>query len=191
MKILLIKPSFYFRDGRLHKARPVMVGMTLPYLAALLKGHDVRIIFEQIEDVDLFLPHQVILRKDISALLMLAKLSKYSKMKKTTYVYILKETLPIFFIGLMVFTIVLLMDKILKLIELVVNRGGSLSNILMLFLFNDADGEENVSEPLLLSGGNDQSILFWEAGTTNAWERSKEISARCGHCVFRPTARAR
>jgi lipopolysaccharide export system permease protein len=56
-------------------------------------------------------------------------------MKKTTTLYILKEILPIFFIGLMTFTIILLMDKILKLIELVVNRGGSLSNILMLFLF--------------------------------------------------------
>src|SRR4030066_2204733 len=56
-------------------------------------------------------------------------------MKKTTYFYVLKETLPIFFIGLMTFTIILLMDKILKLIELVVNRGGSLYNILMLFVF--------------------------------------------------------
>jgi len=35
----------------------------------------------------------------------------------------------------MTFTIILLMDKVLKLIELVVNRGGSLSNILMLFLY--------------------------------------------------------
>jgi lipopolysaccharide export system permease protein len=56
-------------------------------------------------------------------------------MKKTATLYILKEILPIFFIGLMTFTIILLMDKILKLIELVVNRGGSLSNILILFLF--------------------------------------------------------
>jgi lipopolysaccharide export system permease protein len=56
-------------------------------------------------------------------------------MKKTTTLYILKEILPIFFIGLMTFTIILLMDKILKLIELIVNRGGSLSNVLMLFLF--------------------------------------------------------
>lgn len=56
-------------------------------------------------------------------------------MKKTTTLYILKEILPIFFIGLMTFTIILLMDKVLKLIELVVNRGGSLSSILMLFLF--------------------------------------------------------
>jgi len=56
-------------------------------------------------------------------------------MKKIATVYILKEILPIFLIGLMTFTIILLMDKILKLIELVVNRGGSLSSILMLFLF--------------------------------------------------------
>ncbi len=56
-------------------------------------------------------------------------------MRKTSSIYILKEILPVFLIGLMVFTIILLMDKILKLIELVVNRGGSLSNILMLFAF--------------------------------------------------------
>jgi lipopolysaccharide export system permease protein len=56
-------------------------------------------------------------------------------MRKTTYFYILKEILPIFFVGLLVFTIILLMDKILKLIELIVNRGGSLYNILMLFVF--------------------------------------------------------
>jgi lipopolysaccharide export system permease protein len=56
-------------------------------------------------------------------------------MKKTTYLYILKEILPIFFIGMMVFTIILLMDKILKLIEMIVTRGVSLSDILMLLLF--------------------------------------------------------
>ena len=56
-------------------------------------------------------------------------------MRKTTSFYILKEILPIFLIGLLVFTVILLMDKILKLIELVVNRGASLSNILMLFVF--------------------------------------------------------
>ena len=56
-------------------------------------------------------------------------------MKKTTYFYIVKEILPIFFIGLMILTVILLMDKILKLIELIVTRGVSLSQILMLLLF--------------------------------------------------------
>jgi lipopolysaccharide export system permease protein len=56
-------------------------------------------------------------------------------MKKTTYFYILKETLPIFFIGLLTFTVILLMDKILKLIELIVTRGVSFSKVLMLLLF--------------------------------------------------------
>ena len=56
-------------------------------------------------------------------------------MKKTTYFYILKEILPVFVIGLMVFTFILLMDKILKLIELIVARGVSLSQIVMLLLF--------------------------------------------------------
>jgi lipopolysaccharide export system permease protein len=56
-------------------------------------------------------------------------------MKKTTYLYILKEIFPIFLIGLMTFTVILLMDKILKLIELIVTRGVSLSQILMLLLF--------------------------------------------------------
>jgi len=56
-------------------------------------------------------------------------------MKKTTHLYILKEIFPIFLIGLMTFTFILLMDKILKLIELIVTRGVSLSQILMLLLF--------------------------------------------------------
>lgn len=56
-------------------------------------------------------------------------------MKKTTYFYILKEILPVFFIGLMVFTIILLMDKILKLIDMIVNRGVGLSEILMILVF--------------------------------------------------------
>lgn len=56
-------------------------------------------------------------------------------MKKTTYFYILKEITPVFFIGLMIFTLILLMDKILKLIELIVNKGGSITNILMLLVF--------------------------------------------------------
>jgi lipopolysaccharide export system permease protein len=55
--------------------------------------------------------------------------------KKTTYLYLFSEILPIFFIGLMTFTVILLMDKILKLIELIINRGGSLTHTLMLFLF--------------------------------------------------------
>ncbi len=56
-------------------------------------------------------------------------------MKKTTYFYILREITPVFFIGLMIFTLILLMDKILKLIELIVNKGGSITNILMLLVF--------------------------------------------------------
>ncbi len=47
---------------------------------------------------------------------------EYPKMRKTTYLYILKETLPIFLIGLLTFTMILLMDKILKLIELIVTE---------------------------------------------------------------------
>jgi lipopolysaccharide export system permease protein len=55
--------------------------------------------------------------------------------KKTTYFYIQKEIASIFFIGLMTFTVILLMDKILKLIELIVTRGADLPQILMLLLF--------------------------------------------------------
>jgi lipopolysaccharide export system permease protein len=56
-------------------------------------------------------------------------------MKKTTTLYVLKEILPIFFIGLMTLTVILLMDKIFKLIELIINRGGNVTNILMLLIF--------------------------------------------------------
>jgi len=55
-------------------------------------------------------------------------------MKKTTYFYIWKEILPIFFIGLMTFTIILLMDKIFKLIELII-WGGNITSIFMLLIF--------------------------------------------------------
>jgi lipopolysaccharide export system permease protein len=56
-------------------------------------------------------------------------------MKKTLFFYILKEILPIFFIALLVFTTILLMDKILKLIELIVTKGATFYQILMLLLF--------------------------------------------------------
>jgi len=56
-------------------------------------------------------------------------------MRKTSYLYIFKENLPVFFIGLMVFTIILLMDKVLKLIELIVTRGGNITSVLMLIAF--------------------------------------------------------
>lgn len=55
-------------------------------------------------------------------------------MRKTTYLYILKETFPIFFISLLTFTLILLMDKILKFIELIVG-GVSISHILRLLFF--------------------------------------------------------
>ena len=55
-------------------------------------------------------------------------------MKKTTYFYLWKEILPIFFIGLMTFTIILVMDKIFKLIELII-AGGNISSIFMLLIF--------------------------------------------------------
>jgi len=56
-------------------------------------------------------------------------------MKKTTYFYILREIIPISLIGLMTFTVILLMDKIFRLIELIVNRGGDVRNILMMLVF--------------------------------------------------------
>ena len=56
-------------------------------------------------------------------------------MKKTTFLYIFREIFHIFLIGLLVFTIILLMDKILKLIELIVSRGASIVLILNLLLY--------------------------------------------------------
>ena len=55
-------------------------------------------------------------------------------MRKITNLYILKEALPILLIGLVTFTVILLMAKILKLIELIVS-GVSFSHILMLLFF--------------------------------------------------------
>ncbi|MGB9629690.1 MAG: LPS export ABC transporter permease LptF [Thermodesulfobacteriota bacterium] len=56
-------------------------------------------------------------------------------MKKTTFLYLINEILPIFFLGLMIFTVILLMDKILKMIELMVSRESNLKDVLMIFLF--------------------------------------------------------
>jgi lipopolysaccharide export system permease protein len=56
-------------------------------------------------------------------------------MKKTTFFYVLKEVLHLFFIGLMTLTIILLMDKIFKLIELIVTRGTSVTQILKLLFY--------------------------------------------------------
>jgi lipopolysaccharide export system permease protein len=56
-------------------------------------------------------------------------------MKRTTFLYIFKEVFYVFLIGMLVFTIILLMDKILKLIELIVARGASLMLILQVLLY--------------------------------------------------------
>jgi len=56
-------------------------------------------------------------------------------MKKTTFFYVLKEVLYLFFIGLMTLTIILLMDKIFKLIELIVTKGTSVTQILKLLFY--------------------------------------------------------
>jgi lipopolysaccharide export system permease protein len=64
-----------------------------------------------------------------------SSLPYYKSMKKTTYIYLFKETLPVFLIGIVIFTVILLMDKILKLIELIVNSSGGVTKFLMLLLF--------------------------------------------------------
>jgi lipopolysaccharide export system permease protein len=56
-------------------------------------------------------------------------------MKKTMFLYIFREIFHVFLISLLVFTIVLLMDKILKLIEWIVSRGASITLILKLLLY--------------------------------------------------------
>ena len=56
-------------------------------------------------------------------------------MKRTTFFYILREVLQIFLIGLMTLTIILLMDKIFKLIELIVAKGVDPLQILKLLMF--------------------------------------------------------
>jgi lipopolysaccharide export system permease protein len=56
-------------------------------------------------------------------------------MKKTMFFYIFREILHIFLISLLIFTIVLLMDKILRLIEWIVSRGASITLILKLLLY--------------------------------------------------------
>jgi lipopolysaccharide export system permease protein len=56
-------------------------------------------------------------------------------MNKTSFSYVLKEISQIFLIGLMVFMIIVLMDKIFRLIELIVTKGASLLHILRLMMY--------------------------------------------------------
>jgi lipopolysaccharide export system permease protein len=56
-------------------------------------------------------------------------------MRKTLSIYILKEIVPTFITSLFVLTFVLLIDKILKLTELVINKGVAFSAVLKLFMY--------------------------------------------------------
>jgi len=55
--------------------------------------------------------------------------------KRTLYTHILKELLSPFFLGLLIFTFILLMNKMLKLMDLVVNKGISPGEIIRLIVF--------------------------------------------------------
>ena len=54
-------------------------------------------------------------------------------MKRTLTLYLSSEVLPPFLFGLMTFTLILLVGRILKLVELVVNRGVPMLQIAKLF----------------------------------------------------------
>lgn len=56
-------------------------------------------------------------------------------MKKTISFYLIKEIMGPFFIGLLIFTFIFLMNSILRLTELVVNKGVKLIDILKLILY--------------------------------------------------------
>ncbi len=57
------------------------------------------------------------------------------RFKKTITKYILKELIPPFGLGLLIFTFVLLMERVLDLIEWVINKGVSLKAVLELIVF--------------------------------------------------------
>jgi lipopolysaccharide export system permease protein len=57
------------------------------------------------------------------------------KFKKTLNKYVLQELVGPFFLGLLIFTFVLLMEKVLDLIEMVINKGVSLRSVLELILY--------------------------------------------------------
>ena len=62
------------------------------------------------------------------------KIQLYS-MKKTISFYLIKEIMGPFFVGLLIFTFIFLMNSILRLTELVVNKGVKLIDILKLILY--------------------------------------------------------
>ena len=49
--------------------------------------------------------------------------------------YLLRELIPPFFLGILIFTFVLLMSQILRLMELIVNKGVSLTTVLKMIAF--------------------------------------------------------
>lgn len=57
------------------------------------------------------------------------------KLKKTLNKYIFQELIGPFFLGLLIFTFVLLMERMLDLIELVINKGVSLRSVLELVVY--------------------------------------------------------
>ena len=56
-------------------------------------------------------------------------------MKKTLYIYIFKEIMPTFFMSLFVLSFVLMMDKFLKLTELIISKGVAITMVLKLFIY--------------------------------------------------------
>ncbi|MEW6557409.1 MAG: LptF/LptG family permease [Elusimicrobiota bacterium] len=54
---------------------------------------------------------------------------------KIIYRYIIKEFFPKFFVSLLVFTFILLMDQLFDLTDLLLNKGAGLSDTLLLFLY--------------------------------------------------------
>ena len=60
---------------------------------------------------------------------------RFTIQKKTLYAHILKELLSPFMLGLLIFTFILLTNRILKLMDLVVNKGIGLSEVIKLIVF--------------------------------------------------------
>ncbi len=56
-------------------------------------------------------------------------------MTKRLHIYILKEIIPVFFSALLVFTFILLIDKLLKLTGLVINKGVAFGAVIKLFAY--------------------------------------------------------
>jgi LPS export ABC transporter permease LptF len=82
--------------------------------------------------------------------------------------YTIRQFIPHFLLGLLVFTFILIMDKIFELVNLIINKGVSVVNVVMLFLY---------TLPSFLSLTLPMALLMGTLLTLGSMQEDNEITA--------------